>query len=89
MRSPTRGHCPVSHLDPRTRETDRTDALVNGALIAVGTMAVLDNVVAHWLLGLHRAVPGPWAGPIEVGLVVLGTAMVGVGLWREWRARAA
>ena len=65
----------------------RNDPLLNGALIAVGAMAVSDNVVAHWLLGLHRAVPGTWAGPVEVGQVVLGTGLLALGVWRERRAR--
>lgn len=67
---------------------ERAGALVNGALIAAGAIAVVDNVVAHWLLGLHRAVPGRLATPIEVGLVAPGAASVAVGIWRERRARS-
>jgi uncharacterized membrane protein len=66
---------------------DRNDALINGALIALGALAIVDNVVAHWLLGLHRAIPGPWADVVEAGLVVLGAGMLILGLWREARAR--
>ena len=62
----------------------RNDPLLNGALIALGATAIVNNVVAHWLLGLHRAVPGPWAGPVEVGL---GAGLLALGLWRERRAR--
>jgi uncharacterized membrane protein len=29
---------------------------LDGALIAVGALAVVDNVVVHWLLGWHRLV---------------------------------
>ena len=65
----------------------RNGALINGALIGLGTLAIVDNVAAHWLLGLHRAVPWSWAGPVEVGLVALGTSMLAPGLWRERRAR--
>lgn len=71
------------------QQNDRTDALVNGALIGIGILAIVDNIVAHWLLGLHRAVPGPWAGPVEIGLVVLGAGMTAFGLWRERYARRA
>lgn len=60
---------------------------MNGALIALGALAVADNVVAHWLLGLHRAVPGPAAGAVEAGIVALGAALLLGGLWREGRAR--
>jgi uncharacterized membrane protein len=65
----------------------RTDALINGALIAAGAIAIIDNVVAHWLLGLHRAVPGPAADVVEPLLVVLGAILLLVGAVRELRAR--
>lgn len=66
---------------------ERTDALINGGLISVGVLGVVDNVVVHWLLALHRAVPGPYATPVEVILVVLSTGLLVLGLWRETRAR--
>ena len=66
---------------------DRNHALVNGALIAVGALAILGNIVAHWILGLHRAVPGSWAGPVAVALVVLGAGLLTIGVWRERKAR--
>jgi uncharacterized membrane protein len=65
----------------------RTDAMLNGALIALGVMAILDNVLVHWILRLHRAVPGPHVLEIEIGLVALGVVLVGLGIWRERRAR--
>lgn len=44
--------------------SERNDAVPNGALIALGALAILDNV--HWLFGLHRAVPdympSRWSG---------------------------
>lgn len=66
---------------------DRTDALVNGALIALGASAILDNIVTHWILGIHRVIAGPWAGPVEWVVLILGAAVLGLGLWREARAR--
>ena len=69
------------------RKDNRNDPLINGMLIALGALAIVDNVVAHWLLGLHRAVPGSWAFPVEVGLVVLGAGLLLIGLWRELQAR--
>lgn len=66
---------------------ERTDALVNGGLISVGALGVVDNIVAHWLLSLHRAVPGPYAIPVEVTLVVLSAGLLVLRLWREVRAR--
>jgi uncharacterized membrane protein len=67
--------------------TSRNDALMNGGLIAVGALAIIDNVVAHWVIGLHRAVPGAWTTTTEAGLLVLGFVLLAVGLGREWRAR--
>ncbi len=67
--------------------TGRTDALINGALTALGAAAILDNVFSHWLLGLHRAVPGSAATPVEVTLLVAGLVAVGIGVRRELRAR--
>ncbi len=67
----------------------RRQALVNGGMVALGVVAVVDNVVSHWLLGLHRAVPGDAATAVEVFLVVLGVVLVAVGLGREVRQRRA
>ena len=66
---------------------ERNDALLNGALMSLGALGVLDNVVAHWLLGLHRAVPGPYALHVESALVLVGVVLFAVGLRRELRAR--
>jgi len=66
---------------------ERTGALLNGALIALGAMGVLDNVVVHWWLGLHRAIPGPHAFAVEVALIIASGTIVGLGVWRERLAR--
>ena len=60
---------------------------MNGALIATGTLGVIDNIVAQWLLSLHRAVPGPWATEVEIALVVLSLGLLLVGLGQEIRVR--
>ena len=44
---------------------ERNGALVNGALIALGTLSIVDNVVAHWPLGLHRAPPTAPGVPLD------------------------
>jgi hypothetical protein len=67
-------------------KNDRNAPLINSILIALGTLAIVDNIVVHWLLGLHRAIPGPWADPVEAGLVVLGVGMLILDLWREGQA---
>ena len=65
----------------------RSDAMINGALIAVGTLGILDNVVIHWLLKLHRAISGEHALAVELALVVISVALLLTGIWRERRAR--
>lgn len=65
----------------------RREALINGAVIALGAAAVLDNVFSHWLFGLHRAVPGSAATPVELVLFAAGVLAVGIGVRREMRAR--
>ncbi len=54
--------------------------MVDGALIALGVLAVGDNVIFHWLLGFHRFKDG-WPGSIyvEILLVVIGVAMITLG----------
>jgi uncharacterized membrane protein len=66
---------------------ERDHALVNGALIALGALGVLDNVVFHWILELHRAIPGPHALTVEVVLVIVSAGLLALGIWRERRAR--
>jgi hypothetical protein len=67
--------------------SDRRQPFLNGAMVALGVVAVVDNVVSHWILGLHRAVPGQAAAAVEASLVVLGVVLVTVGLGREARER--
>lgn len=65
----------------------RTDAMINGALIAAGAIGILDNVVVHWLLELHRAIPGEHALAVELALVAGSTVLLFLGILREYRAR--
>lgn len=67
---------------------DRNDGIVNAALVALGPLAMVDNVVFHWLLAFHRF-KQVWSGSVyvEVLLVLTGAAMATVGLVRERRAR--
>jgi hypothetical protein len=81
--------CRVGGLRMRgCRMTERGDAILNGVPIAVGTLAILDNIVVHWVLRLHRAVQGPDALTVECFLIALGAVLLSLGSWREWRAAA-
>lgn len=70
-------------------DSERLGVLLNGALIALGAAGVLDTLLVHWALGLHRAVPGPSSDLVEAALFVLSAVILAVGLLRERRARAA
>ncbi len=69
---------------PGTR-THHTDGMLAGALIALGALAVIDNVVFHWWLGFHRF-NDAWSHQanlaIEGALLVAGLAMLAIGLRR-------
>lgn len=62
------------------------DRPLNGALVALGVLAVVDNVVFHWLLEFHRFKTG-WPGSVYVAGVAAGVAMVVAGVRRERTAR--
>jgi uncharacterized membrane protein len=79
--------CSLAERLPQRTMNSRTDAMVNGALIALGALGIIDNALFHWWLGLHRAVPGPQALPVETALVVASILLLSLGLWRERRAR--
>jgi uncharacterized membrane protein len=68
----------------------RSDAIVNAVLMLLGAMAVIDNVVVHWVLQWHRLNEGWDDGQnllAEAALVVVGVVMFTIGLRRERRAR--
>jgi len=60
---------------------------LNGGLIALGAMGFLDNVLVHWWLGLHRAIPGRNALAVEILLTMASAALLGIGVTRERRVR--
>lgn len=56
--------------------------------MALGALAVVDNIVVHWILGWHR-LNDAWSHQAnlagEGALVLLGVVMVAVGLVGERR----
>lgn len=76
-------------LDSATHEStmgESNDAMLNGAFKVLGAVCVLDNVVVHWMLELHRAVPGSCALQVEWALVILGALLFAIGLRRALHA---
>jgi uncharacterized membrane protein len=68
-----------------THDQPRSDGLLAGALMALGALAVIDNVVFHWWLGFHRFNEA-WSHElnlaVEASLVLTGIAMVVIGVHR-------
>jgi uncharacterized membrane protein len=64
----------------RQSRAERIDAMLNGMLILAGMLGTVDNVLVHWILGLHRLIEdSPYTLHAEIALVV--------GAWREYNAR--
>lgn len=36
---------------------ERNRILINGCIISLGSIAVLDNIVSHWMFKWHRILP--------------------------------
>ena len=66
----------------------RNNALVNGALISIGSLAVMDNIISHWIFKWHRILPDRvLSGFIEVAIFILGIVMLAIGIYREVKVR--
>lgn len=66
----------------------RSSALINGALISLGAVSILDNIISHWLLKWHRVLPDhKLSGFVEVAIFVLGIVMLSAGIYREVKGR--
>jgi hypothetical protein len=68
--------------------SSRTSANINGALIVIGLLGTVDNVLLHWILGLHRLIDGSeYTLHAEILLVFASTLILAIGIYREWSAR--
>jgi hypothetical protein len=85
----------ASDLEPTRPEfqmgikvSSRTSANLNGALIVIGLLGTLDNVLVHWILGLHRLIEGSaYTLHAEIALVISSSAILAIGIHREWAVR--
>jgi uncharacterized membrane protein len=68
--------------------SSRTSANINGALIVIGLLGTVDNVLIHWILGLHRLIENSeYTLHAEILLVVASSGILAIGTYREWSAR--
>lgn len=71
------------------RSNERNRILVNGSLISLGLVAVLDNIFSHWLFKWHRILPDETLSEyLEIALfILLGLVLLGIGVYREIKDR--
>jgi uncharacterized membrane protein len=68
--------------------SQRTSANLNGALIVMGLLGTIDNVLIHWILGLHRLIEdSEYTLHAEILLLIASAGFLAIGLYREWTAR--
>ncbi|WP_368487467.1 hypothetical protein [Clostridium sp. BJN0013] len=70
------------------RNNERNRILINGSLISLGLIAILDNIFSHWLFKWHRILPNKTlSGYLEVTLFILGLILLAIGVFREIKDR--
>jgi len=66
------------------KHSERNRILINGSLVSLGLVAILDNIFSHWLFKWHRILPDEILSEyLETALFILGLILFGVGLYRE------
>jgi len=72
----------------KMKHSERNRILINGSLISLGLVAILDNVFSHWIFKWHRILPDETLSEyLEVALFILGLILFGIGLYREIKDR--
>ncbi|MBR0600295.1 DUF2243 domain-containing protein [Sinanaerobacter chloroacetimidivorans] len=75
-------------MERNMRSNERNRILVNGSLISLGLVAVLDNIFSHWLFKWHRILPDETLSEyLEIALFILGLVLLGIGVYREIKDR--
>ena len=70
------------------KHNKRNGILINGSLISLGLVAVLDNIISHWLFKWHRILPDRTLSLyLEITLFILGLVLLGIGIYREIKER--
>ena len=70
------------------KHNKRNGILINGSLISLGLVAVLDNIIFHWLFKWHRILPNRTQSHyLEIALFILGLVLLGIGIYREIKER--
>lgn len=70
------------------KHSERNRILINGSLISLGLVAILDNVFSHWIFKWHRILPDETLSEyLEIALFILGLILFGIGLYREIKDR--
>jgi uncharacterized membrane protein len=65
------------------RNNERNRILINGSLISLGLIAVLDNIFSHWLFKWHRILPNETSSRyLGATLFILGLILLVIGVFR-------
>ena len=66
----------------------RNHVLLNGMLISIGLIAILDNIISHWIFKWHRILPDETLSKyLEIALFIAGIVMLGLGIYKEIKGR--
>jgi uncharacterized membrane protein len=66
----------------------RNHILLNGMLISVGLIAILDNVISHWIFKWHRILPDETLSKyLEITIFIAGIILLVIGIYREVKER--
>jgi uncharacterized membrane protein len=78
----------MKYLEGSMKHSKRNRILINGSLISLGLIAVLDNIFSHWLFRWHRILPNETLSEyLEIALFILGLILLGIGIYREIKDR--
>lgn len=70
------------------KHKERNRAFINGSLISLGAVAILDNIISHWIFKWHRILPDETLSEyLEVALFISGLIFLGIGLYRKIKDR--
>lgn len=70
------------------KDNKRNGILINGILISLGLVFVIDNIFFHWIFKWHRILPDHiLSNYLEVSIFILGLVLLGIGINREINGR--
>jgi hypothetical protein len=76
------------YLEGSIKNSERNRILINGSLISIGLVAILDNIISHWIFKWHSILPDQTLSKyLEIASFILGLILLGIGTYRERKDR--